>query len=213
MLAFKPNLSKNVSRTKENLSVQSPTLLTRSGVPEEFRVLIEKYPRAEWGTVHTIGGLGQFWLDRHDGFRNIAGALDDGTKKALEGELQPLEFAHWFAPRLNHFLGGLNGHHQIEDYQYFPIFSAADPRLKGGFELLDEDHHLLHDMLERNAQAANDFIRALQDDGGNDMRKALEAYALEAQHLLKGLLRHLEDEEDLILPLLMDQGEAKFGGY
>ncbi|WP_244574530.1 hemerythrin domain-containing protein [Cohaesibacter sp. ES.047] len=175
--------------------------------------MIEQYPRAEWGTVHTIGGLGQFWLDRHDDFRQMAAMMDQGTNKALEGEMQPMEFAQWFAPRLNSFLGGLNGHHQIEDYQYFPVFAAADDRLKGGFDLLDEDHHLLHDMLERNAAAANDFIQVLQSEGQQDPRKALDIYAQEAKGLLSGLMRHLEDEEDLILPLLMDQGEAKFGGY
>ncbi len=189
----------------------SPSLFTRTGVPQEYRVLIEKYPRAEWGTVHHIGMLGQFWLDRHNGFRQFSAVLDQGTDKALEGEMQPVEFASWFAPRLNQFLGALNGHHQIEDYQYFPMFMAADARIKGGFELLEEDHHLIHEMLERNASAANDFIRALQSEGREDPRKALEAYAKEAKTLLTGLDRHLDDEEDLILPLLMDQGEDKFG--
>lgn len=189
------------------------SLLTRTGIPEEFRVLLDKYPRAEWGTVHTIGGLGQFWLDRHNEFRDISALLDEGTVKALEGELQPVDFARWFAPRLNHFLTALNGHHQIEDYQYFPVFAAADERLKGGFDLLDQDHHLIHDMLERNAAAANDFIGALQSESGKDPRKALDAYAEEARILLKGLIRHLDDEEDLILPLLMEQGEGQFGGY
>ncbi|MCO6186767.1 hemerythrin domain-containing protein [Rhizobium sp. L1K21] len=189
------------------------SLLTRTELPPEYRVLIDKFPRAEWGAVHTIGMLGQFWLDRHDGFRQFSAVLDEATDKALEGQVQPGEFAQWFAPRLNHFLGALNGHHQIEDYQYFPLFMAADGRLKGGFELLEEDHHLIHDMLARNASAANDFIRALQSETGEDPRKALEQYALEAKGLLKGLERHLEDEEDLILPLLMEQGEDKFGHY
>jgi hypothetical protein len=40
-----------------------------------------------------------------------------------------------------------------------------------------------------------------------------DAYAVEAESLLKGLMRHLEDEEDLLIPLLLDQGEAKFGGF
>ena len=40
-----------------------------------------------------------------------------------------------------------------------------------------------------------------------------DAYAVEADTLLRGLMRHLEDEEDLLIPLLLDQGEARFGGY
>ncbi len=189
------------------------SLFTRTELPADFRVLLNKYPRSEWGTVHEIGDLGLFWLERHDGFRNMATALEAATNRALEGEMAPQEFAIWFAPRLNRFLGELNGHHQIEDFQYFPIFAAADQRLTGGFDLLDADHHLLHEMLERNAHAANDFIRALQGESGVEPRKALDKYAVEAESLFKGLIRHLEDEEDLILPLLMDQGEAKFGDY
>lgn len=189
------------------------SLFARSGLPDDFRTLLEKYPRKDWRTVHTIGALGEFWLDRHNEFREIGALLDAGAQKALEGELAPEDFARWFAPRLNHFLGSLNGHHQIEDYQYFPVFAAADARLKGGFDLLDEDHHLIHDLLERNAASANDFIRTLQAGSDSDPRRALDAYAVEAKKLLTGLVRHLDDEEDLIIPLLMDQGEEKFGGY
>ncbi len=48
-------------------------------------------------------------------------------------------------------------------------------------------------------------------DGKSDRLAFLrDAYALEAESLLKGLLSHLEDEEDLIIPLLMEQGEDKF---
>lgn len=187
-------------------------LMRRGGLPDDLKVLIAKYPREDWNRVHTIGELGRFWIERHDMFRELGATLVESIGNLREGTVEPDKFAGWFAPRLNHFLGDLQGHHQIEDYQYFPQFAAADARLAHGFELLEEDHHLIHTLLERNAEAANRFYRDLIS-GADTMPYSRDAYAIEADGLLKGLMRHLEDEEDLLIPLLLDQGERKFGGY
>ena len=188
------------------------SLMTRSGLPDDLKVLIEKYPRADWNSIHTIGELGRFWIQRHDMFRELGGALVAGIDRLKEDAVDASSFARWFAPRLNHFLGDLEGHHQVEDFQYFPLFAAADKRLAHGFELLEEDHHLIHTLLERNAEAANRFYDDLMQNSDR-MPFSRDAYAVEAESLLKGLMRHLEDEEDLLIPLLLDQGEAKFGGF
>lgn len=187
-------------------------LLGRNGLPEDLRVLYAKYPRAGWNTIHTLGDMGAFWISRHDMFRDFGRQLTGAIDDLREGRVAAGRFARWFAPRLNHFLGDLEGHHQIEDYQYFPLFAAADKRLAPGFDLLEEDHHLIHSLLERNAEAGNLFYRDLVD-GSEHMPFSRDAYAAEADMLIKGLMRHLEDEEDLLIPLLLDQGEAKFGGY
>ncbi|MDB5523233.1 MAG: hemerythrin protein [Rhizobium sp.] len=186
-------------------------LTTRGGLPDDLKVLIAKYPRQDWNTVHTIGELGRFWIERHDMFRELGATLVESIGNLREGAVEPDMFARWFAPRLNHFLGDLQGHHQIEDYQYFPLFAAADARLAHGFELLEEDHHLIHTLLERNAEAASVFYNDLVS-GAGQMPYSRDAYAVEAESLLTGLMRHLEDEEDLLIPLLLDQGERKFGG-
>lgn len=187
-------------------------LMFRTGLPDDLRVLYEKYPRGDWNTVHTIGQLGSFWLQRHDMFREFGAALVAGVERLRQGDVQAEQFARWFAPRLNHFLGDLEGHHHVEDDQYFPLFAAADTRLARGFALLEEDHHQIHALLERNAEAANAFYADLMN-GGDRMEYSRDAYAAEAGSLLLGLMRHLEDEEDLLIPLLLDQGERKFGGY
>lgn len=187
-------------------------LLNRSGLTEDLKVLYAKYPRQDWNTVHTLGDMGAFWISRHDMFREFGRLLGSAIDDLREGRVATERFARWFAPRLNHFLGDLEGHHQIEDHQYFPLFAAADARLAHGFELLEEDHHLIHMLLERNAEAASIFHRDLIE-GSDRTPHSRDAYAVEADLLVKGLMRHLEDEEDLLIPLLLDQGEAKFGGY
>ncbi|MDO6963173.1 hemerythrin domain-containing protein [Rhizobium alvei] len=194
------------------MSAENLSLLERAGLPADMQILLAKYPRADWESVHTIGHLGQFWISRHDMFRELGGALVASIDHLREEKIDAAGFARWFAPRLNHFLGDLEGHHQIEDYQYFPMFAAADQRLAKGFDLLEQDHHLIHEMLERNASAAQAFHGDLIA-GADRLAFSRDAYAKEAESLLTGLLRHLEDEEDLLIPLLIDQGEEKFGGY
>jgi iron-sulfur cluster repair protein YtfE (RIC family) len=191
---------------------ENTALLDRAGLPDDLRLLYDKYPRADWNSVHTIGELGAFWISRHDMFREFGRMLVAGLDDLREERVSAERFARWFAPRLNHFLGDLEGHHQIEDYQYFPLFAAAEPRLARGFALLEEDHHLIHDLLERNADTAGAFHRDLVT-GSVQMPFSRDAYAVEADTLLRGLMRHLEDEEDLLIPLLLDQGEARFSGY
>lgn len=186
------------------------TLFVRRGLPDDLKMLLAKYPREGWGRDHTIGQMGSFWLHRHDMFRELGGALVGATNELREGRMEPPAFAGWFVPRLNFFLSQLEGHHQIEDQHYFPVFAAAETRLKRGFEILDADHHLIHGLLEANAEAARALLEGLQA-GGDRQAFAAEAYGAQAERLLSGLLRHLEDEEDIIIPLLLDRGEETLG--
>ncbi|MGX5846767.1 hemerythrin domain-containing protein [Mesorhizobium sp. PL10] len=175
-------------------------LLERAALPDDLRWLVQKYPRENWQ------GHANMWLQRHDMFRELGGMLTNGIGDYREGRLTAQDFARWFAPRLNHFLGNLDGHHNVEDYQYFPAFAKAEPRLKRGFEILDADHHTIHEGLERNAEAANAFIRTLEESE-DKQRFAADAYADENSRLIAMLKRHLADEEDLIIPLILDRGD------
>ncbi|MCV0398108.1 MAG: hemerythrin domain-containing protein [Rhizobiaceae bacterium] len=184
----------------------------RVGLPDDLRFLVERYPRDEWAAHDNIGGMAGFWLQRHDMFRDVGRMLTGGIADYREGRRTARDFAQWFAPRLNFFLSNLEGHHQVEDVHYFPVFAAAEARLKRGFDILDADHHLIHEALEANAETANAFLRAL--DGDEDRRRfAADAYATANDRLVAMLMRHLDDEEDLIIPLILDRGDAALGGH
>jgi hemerythrin-like domain-containing protein len=187
-------------------------LETRAGLPDDLRFLVEKYPRGEWTEHENVHGMAMFWLQRHNMFREMGGILTGAIADYREGRTDARQFAQFFAPRLNFFLGNLDGHHNVEDHQYFPVFARVEPRLKRGFDILDSDHHLIHDALERNAQTANAFIQALQGDRDAQLYAA-EGYANENERLVTMLARHLDDEEDLIIPLILDRGDAGVGGY
>ena len=152
----------------------------------------------------------KFWLDIHDGFRGFAGKLGAATGEFREGRVTPTHFRSWFAPRLDMFLSHLNGHHQIEDYQYFPIFVAAEARLKRGFEVLENDHGVIHAAMDGLVETANGFLTVAPDDADR-LRFAGDAYAQASDRLMVLLDRHLDDEEDLIVPLILDRGEHDLG--
>ena len=185
-------------------------LESRSGLPDDLRWLVENYPRESWQGHHNIHGMASMWLQRHDMFRELGGVLTAGIGDYREGRLDARGFAQWFAPRLNFFLGNLDGHHNVEDHHYFPVFANAEKRLKRGFEILDADHHLIHEALERNAETANAFVRSLQENEDRQ-RFAADAYADENARLVAMLTRHLADEEDLIIPLILDRGDRALG--
>jgi hemerythrin-like domain-containing protein len=103
-------------------------------------------------------------------------------------------------------LGELNGHHQVEDFHYFPVFSRAAPELAAGIALLDRDHKTLHLDLVETAEAANALIQALARQPAGAEGPAA-AYAAASARLLRRMERHLDDEEDLVIPLFLELGE------
>lgn len=185
-------------------------LATREGWPEDLRVLIERYPREQWAGHANLGEMARFWLSRHDMFRELSGMIETIAGGFRAGELAPAEFPGLFVPRLQFLLQQLNVHHQIEDYHYFPIFRAADARLARGFDVLEADHHAIHADMAATADAANALLGALTG-AADSLRSCGDAYADASGRLIGGLIRHLDDEEDLIVPLILDRTEEALG--
>jgi hypothetical protein len=185
-------------------------LARRSGWPDDLRVLVARYPREQWDTHPNLGEMARFWLSRHAMFRELTGTIEQIAAHFRAGKLAPEEFACHFVPRLQFMLDQLNVHHQIEDLHYFPIFRAADDRLARGFDVLEGDHHHIHGDMALTAETANALLRSLQG-GGDTMHRCGDNYADASGILLKGLVRHLDDEEDLIVPLILDRSEEVLG--
>jgi hemerythrin-like domain-containing protein len=185
-------------------------LETRTGWSAELLFILEKYPREAWPDHVNIAGMARFWLDIHDGFRRAGEALRGSTSEFREGLVTPEHFRASYARRLQIFLTHLEGHHNIEDYQMFPIFNAAEPRLMKGFDILERDHGVIHTAMERMAESANVFMRTPAADN-DKMRTAADAYAETADRLMAMLGRHLGDEEDLVIPLILDRGDGALG--
>ena len=173
-------------------------------------MLLARYPREQWNAHPNLGDMAHFWLSRHAMFRELSATIAQITAQFRAGQLLPGEFARQFVPRLQFILDQLEVHHRIEDLHYFPIFREADARLTRGFEVLEGDHHHIHLDMARTAETANALLQTLQGDADR-LRRCGDDYADASGLLLGGLIRHLDDEEDLIVPLILDRGEQALG--
>ncbi|WP_299811127.1 hemerythrin domain-containing protein [uncultured Roseibium sp.] len=183
----------------------------RTGLPEEWLYLLKEHPRVDWAAHRNLGPLTEFWLARHNGFRQLGRTLDTLLDDFREERVAAKQFGGLFAPRLQQFLSELHHHHMIEDEHYFPVFMEAEKRLVAGFELLEGDHELIHHRIETVIGSANTFLGRLQQGGRDGIRRAADDYAAVSDKLLTGLMRHLDDEEDMIVPLILDRGEHDLG--
>ncbi|WP_428098917.1 hemerythrin domain-containing protein [Candidatus Rariloculus sp.] len=178
---------------------------SRTGWPDELRVLLNDYPRDSWRS--NPSPVAQFWLDKHDYFRHQCAALKAAGDDYREGRSDAMVFATWLAPRLQNFIAHLHGHHQVEDHHYFPAFRAAEVRLAAGFDVLASDHELLHEGIADIIATINAFIETLRAKNSADAtRHAGDRYLASSMTTFRRLLRHLSDEEDLIIPVMLDRG-------
>lgn len=99
----------------------------------------------------------------------------------------------------------MQGHHQIEDFEYFPEFRRAEPRLAAGFDRLEREHARLNISVDA-AVAALGELRATAERAAEPatLKLAAQRYVDAAATLRANLLRHLHDEENLVVPLLLE---------
>jgi hemerythrin-like domain-containing protein len=84
-------------------------------------------------------------------------------------------------------------HHTLEDQGLFPSLRRQDPRLAPVIAQLEQEHHVIHDVLERVDRALVALVA--EPDGMADLRGALDL-------LTDTLLSHLAYEErELIEPI------------
>lgn len=175
-------------------------LATRAGLPDALRVLLAEFPRTGWQTHEKFGGMVEFWLKRHLMFRDLLDRLEADTQDRLAGDLAPETYSARLSRLGGFFLQELHAHHHIEDSHYFPRLIGLDARLDHGFYLLETDHGALDGLLNGFAEGANAVLRA------QDSRDAIGAL-LGRLEQFRGLLdRHLTDEEEIIVPVILKTG-------
>lgn len=179
-------------------------LSIRTKLPNALRVLLEAYPRSSWEHDPGFDGLMRFWLDRHLMFRRILKQMTDEAEQMLDNTMDPRAYAAHLARYGGMFVQQLHGHHTIEDTQYFPKLIGLDSRISGGFDILDEDHHAIDGHLNDFVEAANDVLK--QRDQSSQMIPATDRFRKQLISLEKLLDRHLIDEEELVVPVVLKYG-------
>jgi hemerythrin-like domain-containing protein len=100
----------------------------------------------------------------------------------------------------------LHVHHNVEDVHYFPIMSQKEARVAAGFALLDSDHHALDGHLNRFVERANGVLKPPADP-----KPVVGRFLDEVQGLGAMLDRHLTDEEELVVPVILKYGAQDLG--
>ena len=178
----------------------------RAGIADEIAYLRGAYPRSGWPVHRNFGEMSRFWLGVHAELRRHGAQIGEALASFRDGRLDRTGFERFFAPHMSHFLQHLDGHHRIEDAAYFPKFRALDPRMAAGFDLLENDHALIQQQLVASVESARALVGALAADRDIQQR-ATDAHAGDFQMLRKWLDRHLADEEEIIIPAMLEHTE------
>ncbi|MGP6087659.1 hemerythrin domain-containing protein [Antarctobacter jejuensis] len=177
-------------------------LTRRTALPDALYALRNDFPREGWEGHTNFGDLVAFWMERHMMFRRICETLREDAEAVIDGQLDPQRMQGRLSRYGSMLLQQLHGHHQIEDHHYFPQLINRERSLSRGFEILDRDHHAMDGLLHRFATSANGVLQQQSEVGAfRDEVAAFEGL----------LLRHLEDEEDLVVPILLKHGSDGFG--
>ena len=181
-------------------------LADRDGLPDALRALVEAFPRDGWEAHANYSHLIAFWLDRHLMFRRLMEVLLTDAEDALDRRTDPVRYK----ARVSRFGGmlvdQLHGHHQIEDAHYFPVMAGLDAGVARGVEILDADHHALDAVLAEMTDRANAVLTAEEADH-RDQTARLREVLLTFDPLLD---RHLVDEEELVVPVLLKYAPEQF---
>jgi iron-sulfur cluster repair protein YtfE (RIC family) len=186
-------------------------LSVRTGLPKEFLFLTDRHPRKTWDGEPGLAGTGNSWLSIHDYFRASTDKISEGLLKLREDAMLTPDGVSSFRRHAGGLLDGLDSHHRIEDHHYFPIFQRAEPRLLRAFEIMDDDHHVIHRAIAEFAGTAREFLtRVGQVEGhlNSDARFAADEMADVVDRFGRILRQHLADEEDLVIPLIIERAHS-----
>ena len=95
----------------------------------------------------------------------------------------------------------------IEDQHYFPRLKRLDARLGAGFDLLDADHQALDSEIHALAEAVGRVLAAVRH--GRTADGAAGAVETRLGQFGRLIDRHLTDEEELVVPVILDHPEAR----
>lgn len=162
------------------------------------------YPRERWAEP-SLNDIATHWLQMHAGFRRHQTHMDELVAQWRADRLDAPGLHRRLIPAVQQFLQHLDAHHNIESGHYFPAMRRVEPRIAHGIDLLDRDHDAIHARLEALFRDGSAFHQAVT--GGGEARDAAHRLADTIAAGAPDLLRHLEDEEDIVIPLIALRGD------
>jgi hypothetical protein len=161
------------------------------------------------GTVMAADpSIGQHLVDVHDHLRAELAQVRDVVEQVRRGRLDAGSARGAISAmtlRQNDWTLGaycasycrlLTQHHGLEDASVFPHLRDADPALGPVLDRLQQEHLVIHGLLEQLDRALVDFVREADFAPLDDA----------LQVLTDTLLEHLADEEQQLVPALSQHG-------
>ncbi|MFT6075303.1 MAG: hypothetical protein ACJAZ1_002231 [Yoonia sp.] len=171
-------------------------------MPTEMQSLRRKYPRDAWDAHPSFKEKTRHRLGAHRMFRQLSASVRKDTVSFLDGDQDANNFAGRLSYRGGALVGNLHGHHGREYHSYFLELSAADPRFDARLEVLEKGHADLDIVLDSFTRTANRAIKLIQLDESAARNEAGKSHAA-AQTIETFLKRHLTDEEELAVPIIL----------
>ncbi|QDC11637.1 hemerythrin domain-containing protein [Oceanicola sp. D3] len=167
-----------------------------------MQTLLRATPRESWPGHPNFAASVAKWMGAHQMFRDLARVTREDTEAYLDKEISDDAYTSSLARFGDRLVRNLHGHHAWEDRRFFPELNAADNRFEAGLEMLESDHVEMDALLERFTRKGNRIIQlahldppSMAEEAGGFHNEAVAAEAF--------LARHLTDEEDLVVPIIL----------
>jgi hypothetical protein len=172
----------------------------RPGLTEELRALLFAVPKADWDAHPNYWRGAEMWQAIHRSLLHESGLFVSGLEKLADlprGEMESGLLLNDLRHLGQHLVGHAHVHHHVEDDHYFPRLKQVFGQLSRPIDLLDCDHRVLEESLD----AVEGHVARLSAETAD--RDAIGAALADARKLDHVLNRHLEDEEDIVIPALL----------
>lgn len=179
------------------------SIKAREALPEEMRLLLRDYPRDSWPDHPNFAASIQNWMGAHQMFRQLGDIATGNCELYLDKTRSDEEFAGRISYYGNLLVRNLHGHHTWEDRSFFPELGAADDRFEDGLQMLESDHVEMDALLDDFTRGANRVIKLIDLDDPAQAYEETGKLHDTAQDIQRFLTRHLTDEEDLVVPILL----------
>jgi len=167
-----------------------------------MQTLLRDYPREAWPDHPNFARSIRNWMGAHIGFRQAAALLNDQSEQMQEAQIDPDRFLANLGYYGRGLVQNLHGHHTWEDRKFFPELSSADNRFDHGLDMLEGDHVQMDALLDGFSRTVNRVL-LLSQMAPDQVQDEVPVLVEQTGALRNFLKRHLSDEEDLVVPILL----------
>jgi len=152
-------------------------------------------------------GEARFWTHIHRELLGGSAALPAYCMQMLEAPkgFDAQSSGQKLAAIASQLVSHAHGHHHIEDEHFFPVFLQRFPSLADPIDLLENDHGILGETLDTMERAIANLTATVRGEKvqHSELMRATEALHAAASDLDRLFVRHIGDEEEICLPVLM----------